>query len=234
MITGEPMPVKSVRATVIGGTSTHRHLDAGRARRQPKPARADRADGRGAQRIARTDTAARGSVAGGSCLASSAWPLLTFIVWGLFGPEPRMAYGSSTRVAVLIIACPCALGLATPMSIMVGDRARAATRRLFRDAAAIEALRTGRYAGRRQDRHADRRKARVRTSRAADGFDDDEVLRLAATLDRAASIHSRDAIVRGARDARTRLSSASTSSIRRPAWASSARRGPAGRARQPA
>eukprot|EP01035_Chromulina_nebulosa_P011351 gene11350-15188_t len=61
--------------------------------------------------------------------------------WGLFGPEPRWVYGLVNAVAVLIIACPCALGLATPMSIMVAT-GRGATRGvLFRDAAAIENLR---------------------------------------------------------------------------------------------
>jgi hypothetical protein len=67
--------------------------------------------------------------------------LLTFFAWGLFGPEPSWVYGLINAVAVLIIACPCALGLATPMSIMVATGRGATSGVLFRDAAAIENLR---------------------------------------------------------------------------------------------
>src|SRR5262249_8731070 len=63
---------------------------------------------------------------------------LTFVVWALFGPEPRMAHALVNSVAVLIIACPCALGLATPMSIMVAMGKGAAAGLLFRNAEAIE------------------------------------------------------------------------------------------------
>lgn len=61
--------------------------------------------------------------------------------WGIFGPEPSWVYGLINAVAVLIIACPCALGLATPMSIMVATGRGASNGVLFRDAAAIENLR---------------------------------------------------------------------------------------------
>jgi len=67
--------------------------------------------------------------------------VLTFVVWSIWGPEPRLAYGVINAVAVLIIACPCALGLATPMSIMVATGKAAQLGVLFRDARAIEALR---------------------------------------------------------------------------------------------
>jgi Cu+-exporting ATPase len=67
--------------------------------------------------------------------------LLTFVVWWFFGPEPRLAYALVNAVAVLIIACPCALGLATPISIMVASGRGAQMGVLFRDAHAIEALR---------------------------------------------------------------------------------------------
>ncbi len=67
--------------------------------------------------------------------------VLTFIVWGIFGPQPSWVYALVNAVAVLIIACPCALGLATPMSIMVATGKAATQGILFRDAAAIEHLR---------------------------------------------------------------------------------------------
>jgi len=67
--------------------------------------------------------------------------VITFIVWSIWGPEPRMAHGLVNAVAVLIIACPCALGLATPMSIMVATGKAAQSGVLFRDAEAIEIMR---------------------------------------------------------------------------------------------
>ncbi|HVS64653.1 MAG TPA: copper-translocating P-type ATPase [Thermoanaerobaculia bacterium] len=67
--------------------------------------------------------------------------IVTFVVWSLWGPEPAMAFAMINAVAVLIIACPCALGLATPMSIMVAAGKGATTGVLFKDAAAIERLR---------------------------------------------------------------------------------------------
>jgi len=67
--------------------------------------------------------------------------IITFVVWGTMGPEPRMAYAIINAVAVLIIACPCALGLATPMSIMVATGKGAQAGVLFKNAEAIEVLR---------------------------------------------------------------------------------------------
>src|SRR5262249_44568102 len=66
--------------------------------------------------------------------------ILTFIVWAVWGPEPRMAYALVNMVAVLIIACPCALGLATPMSVMVGTGRGARAGVLIRDAQALEVM----------------------------------------------------------------------------------------------
>ncbi len=109
--------------------------------------------------------------------------LITLLVWGLFGPEPSWVFGILNAVAVLIIACPCALGLATPMSIMVATGRAASVGVLFRDAEAIETLRridtlivdkTGTLtAG----------KPAFRDAEARPGFTIDEVLRLAASLD---------------------------------------------------
>ena len=67
--------------------------------------------------------------------------VLTFVLWALFGPEPRLAYALVNAVAVLIIACPCALGLATPMSIMVGTGRGATAGVLIKNAEALEVWR---------------------------------------------------------------------------------------------
>ncbi|PUE89287.1 HAD-IC family P-type ATPase, partial [Xanthomonas hortorum] len=80
-------------------------------------------------------------VAGRFVLAVVAIAVVAFFAWGLFGPEPGWVYGLINAVSVLIIACPCALGLATPMSIMVATGRGATQGILFRDAAAIERLR---------------------------------------------------------------------------------------------
>ena len=80
-------------------------------------------------------------VAGRFVLGVLAIALLSFFAWGLFGPEPRWAHALASAVAVLIIACPCALGLATPMSIVVAAGVAARRGVLFREAAAIERLR---------------------------------------------------------------------------------------------
>ena len=91
------------------------------------------------------------------CRAVIAIALLTFIAWVWLGPEPRYAHAIVNAVAVLIIACPCALGLATPMSVMVGVGRGAQAGVLIKDADAIERMEKVRHAGRRQDRHPDRR-----------------------------------------------------------------------------
>ena len=108
---------------------------------------------------------------------------LTFIAWGLWGPEPSWVFGLINAVAVLIIACPCALGLATPMSVMVSTGKAASSGVLFRDAAAIENLRkidtlivdkTGTLTEGRPAFHS---------VEAAPGFKKEQVLQLAASLD---------------------------------------------------
>jgi Cu+-exporting ATPase len=133
-------------------------------------------------------------------LAVLAIALATLLVWGLFGPEPSWVYGVLNAVAVLIIACPCALGLATPMSIMVATGRAASGGVLFRDAEAIENLRkidtlivdkTGTLTEGRP---------RYRDTAAVPGFSPAEVLRLAASLDQGSEHPLAAAIVTEARD----------------------------------
>jgi Cu+-exporting ATPase len=116
-------------------------------------------------------------------LAVAAIALLTFIVWGVFGPEPSWVYGTINAIAVLIIACPCALGLATPMSVMVATGRAAGSGVLFKDAEAIEHLRKIDTLIVDKTGTLTLGKPAFRAVTASPGFSDDEVLRLAASLD---------------------------------------------------
>jgi len=138
-------------------------------------------------------------VAGKFVMVVVAIAIATFFVWGLFGPEPSWVFGLINAVAVLIIACPCALGLATPMSVMVATGRAATQGVLFRDAGAIEKMRevdtlivdkTGTLT---EGRPA------FDTAIAVPGFTPDEVLRLAASLDQGSEHPLADAIVGAAR-----------------------------------
>ena len=126
-------------------------------------------------------------VAGYFVVSVVAISLLTFFAWGLFGPssagESSWVYGLINAVAVLIVACPCALGLATPMSIMVATGKAATQGVLFRDAAAIEHLR--KVDTLIVDKTGTLTEGKPRFDRvvASPGFTEDEVLRLAASLD---------------------------------------------------
>ena len=123
-----------------------------------------------------------------------------FVVWGLWGPEPRLAYAIVNAVAVLIIACPCALGLATPISVMVGTGRGATAGVLIKNAAALELMekidtlvvdKTGTLT---------EGKPSLVTVQAINGFTEDEVLRLSASLERSSEHPLAEAIVRGAQD----------------------------------
>jgi Cu+-exporting ATPase len=122
-------------------------------------------------------------VAGYFVVTVVAIALLTFFGWGFFGPQPSWVFGLINAVAVLIIACPCALGLATPMSIMVASGKGATHGVLFRDAAAIENLR--KVDTLIVDKTGTLTEGRPTFERAVatGAFSEDEVLRLAASLD---------------------------------------------------
>ena len=119
----------------------------------------------------------------------------TFIVWGLWGPEPRLAYAVINAVAVLIIACPCALGLATPMSIMVGTGKGATAGVLIKNAEALEIMEQVDTLVVDKTGTLTEGKPTLVSLKASSGFEKDTVLRLAASLERASEHPLADAIV---------------------------------------
>jgi P-type Cu+ transporter len=126
--------------------------------------------------------------------------LLTFVIWGIVGPDPSWVYGLINAVAVLIIACPCALGLATPMSIMVATGKAATKGVLFRDAAAIENFRKVDTLIVDKTGTLTEGKPRFNQAIATSGFTESEILQLAASLDQGSEHPLADAIVKAARE----------------------------------
>ncbi|MFH1658634.1 MAG: heavy metal translocating P-type ATPase [Pseudomonadota bacterium] len=139
-------------------------------------------------------------VAGYFVVVVVAIALISFFAWGIFGGEQGWVFGLINGVSVLIIACPCALGLATPMSIMVATGRAATQGILFRDAAAIERLRD--VDTLIVDKTGTLTEGRPAFERVlpAPGIAEDEVLRLAASLDQGSEHPLADAIVRAARE----------------------------------
>ncbi|WP_374350718.1 copper-translocating P-type ATPase [Chitinimonas sp.] len=202
MLTGEPLPVaKAAGDKLIGATMNS------------SGALVMRAEQVGSQtvlsQIVQMVAAAQRSkapmqrmadvVAGYFVVAVVSVAIATFFAWGLLGPQPSWLYGLLNAVAVLIIACPCALGLATPMSIMVATGNAAGQGVLFRDAAAIEHLR--RVNTLVVDKTGTLTEGRPSFERAvaADGWSETDILRLAASLDQGSEHPLADAIVRAAR-----------------------------------
>ena len=137
-------------------------------------------------------------VAGWFVPAVIAISALTFAAWALFGPEPRLAHALVNAVAVLIIACPCALGLATPMSIMVGVGRGASTGVLIKDAAALEAMEKVETLVVDKTGTLTEGKPKLASVTASPGFSEDEVLILAGSLERGSEHPLAAAIVSGA------------------------------------
>lgn len=126
--------------------------------------------------------------------------LISFFAWGFFGPDPSWVFGLINAVSVLIIACPCALGLATPMSIMVATGKGASKGILFRDAAAIENLRKVTTLIIDKTGTLTEGKPIFKQVVANPGFENDEILRLAASLDQGSEHPLANAIVRVAKE----------------------------------
>nr|WP_307437641.1 copper-translocating P-type ATPase [Labrys monachus] len=201
MITGESMPVtKEAGAKVIGGTLNRSGsfvMRAGRVGRDTMLAQIVRMVAE-AQRSRAPIQRLADQVSGWFVPVIIAIAALAFAAWSLWGPEPRFAHGLVAAVAVLIIACPCALGLATPMSIMVGVGRGARLGVLIRNAEALERFekidtlvvdKTGTLTEGRP---------KVTALKAVGGFGEDELLRLAASVERASEHPLAAAIVAAA------------------------------------
>jgi len=132
--------------------------------------------------------------------------LLTFSIWALFGPEPRLAHALINAVAVLIIACPCALGLATPMSIMVATGRGATQGVLFKNAEAIEIMRQIDTLVVDKTGTLTEGKPKLVSLLAAEGRDENTLLQLAASLERGSEHPLAAAIIKGAEERGVALS----------------------------
>ncbi len=133
--------------------------------------------------------------------------LLTLAIWGIWGPEPRLAHAIVNAVAVLIIACPCALGLATPMSIMVGTGRGALVGVLIKNAEALEIMEKVNTLVVDKTGTLTEGKPKLVSVVAVAGFDENEVLRLGASLERASEHPLAAAIVNGAQEKNLTLAS---------------------------
>ena len=146
--------------------------------------------------------------------------VVTFAIWALVGPEPRLSYALVNAVAVLIIACPCALGLATPMSIMVAMGKGATNGILFKNAEAIEVLRKVDTLVVDKTGTLTEGKPKLVGVKPASGFDEPGLLRLAASLERGSEHPLASAIVRGGGSARPNRSYPRLILSPSPEWAS--------------
>ncbi|HEV8186073.1 MAG TPA: copper-translocating P-type ATPase, partial [Chthoniobacterales bacterium] len=134
--------------------------------------------------------------------------VITFIIWAIFGPQPSLAYAIVNAVAVLIIACPCALGLATPMSIMVGVGRGASAGVLIKNAEALEVMEKVDTLVVDKTGTLTEGKPRLVAVVAMPGHDEGSLLRLAGSLERGSEHPLAAAIVAGAADRKVELTAA--------------------------
>jgi len=211
MLTGEPIPLeKQAGARIVGGTINGTGSMVMRAERVGR-------DTLLAQIVRRVSEAqrSRAPVQRLADVVSSYFvpavvlaAVITFIVWALVGPEPRLAYALVNSVAVLIIACPCALGLATPISIMVGTGRGAVAGVLIKNAEALEVMEKVDTLVVDKTGTLTEGKPRLASVETLPGWDHSTLLRLAASLERGSEHPLAAAIVGGAEERGLRLDSA--------------------------
>ena len=134
--------------------------------------------------------------------------VVTALVWGIWGPEPRLAYAIVNAVAVLIIACPCAIGLATPMSIMVATGKGASLGVLFKNAESIELMRKVNILVVDKTGTLTAGKPKLMTVKSFSNISEEEILKLAAALERESEHPLASAIVNGAKEKNITIESA--------------------------
>ena len=201
MVTGESMPVgKDAGAKVIAGTVNRSGSFVMRAEKIGRDTMLSQivAMVAQAQRSRAPIQRLADRVAGWFVPAVIAAALLAFTAWAAFGPEPRLAFGLVAAVTVLIIACPCALGLATPMSIMVGVGRGAQAGVLIRNAEALERMEKVDTLVLDKTGTLTEGKPKVVAMTTADDFDETQMLRLAASVERASEHPLGRAIVEAA------------------------------------
>ncbi|HEX9874798.1 MAG TPA: heavy metal translocating P-type ATPase [Deferrimonas sp.] len=210
MISGEPLPVKKARDDRVTGGTLNKSgtfiMTAERVGRETMLAQIVRMVS-AAQRSRAPIQGLADRVAGWFVPAVVGVSILTFILWSLFGPEPRLSHALINAVAVLIIACPCALGLATPMSIMVGTGRGATSGVLIKNAEALETMekidtllvdKTGTLT---------EGKPKLTAVRVQGDLSGDDLLQLAASLEQGSEHPLAESIVDAAREKGLKLSS---------------------------
>ncbi|QSQ20281.1 heavy metal translocating P-type ATPase [Pyxidicoccus parkwayensis] len=203
MVTGESLPVeKSPDEKVTGGTVNGTGSLVMRAERVGKDTLLSRIVQRvgEAQRTRAPIQRLADRVAAVFVPVVIAVAVVTAVVWGVWGPEPRLAHALVNAVAVLIIACPCALGLATPMSVMVGTGRGAQAGVLIKDAAALERLEAVDTLVVDKTGTLTEGKPRLVSVVPAPGFDEARLLKLAASLERGSEHPLAAAIVEGTKE----------------------------------
>ncbi len=211
MVTGESMPVtKEVGAKLIGGTMNRTGgfvMEAGKVGRDTMLSQIVRMVAE-AQRSRAPIQRLADEVSGWFVPAVILIAIIAFVAWMTFGPEPRFTHGLVAAVAVLIIACPCALGLATPMSIMVGVGKGASVGVLIKNAEALERFEKVDTLVVDKTGTLTEGKPKVTSIVAVNDVSDDELLRLAGTLERSSEHPLAAAIVEAASERGVALATA--------------------------